>query len=70
MGQYCLGMAPTTDSAGSPVPPEAMGDIAEVVAGPVSSGGFDERDGLLVIPTQGEPVTDAFVRSVLEDRRP
>lgn len=74
----------TIDSAGRLVLPKALRDVVGLTAGPVNvhvegtriivqpvtQGGFEERDGLLVIPAQGEPVTDAFVRSVLEDGRP
>jgi bifunctional DNA-binding transcriptional regulator/antitoxin component of YhaV-PrlF toxin-antitoxin module len=77
-------MKTTIDPAGRLVLPKAMRDAVGLTAGPVElhvegtriiveavmHSGFEERDGLHIIPAQGTPVTDAEVRGLVDDGRP
>ncbi|MFM8894900.1 MAG: AbrB/MazE/SpoVT family DNA-binding domain-containing protein [Actinomycetales bacterium] len=40
-----------------------------IVIEPVVEDGFVERDGLMVVPASGEPLTDDVVRATLEAGR-
>lgn len=71
------------DAAGRIVIPRALRDQVGITPGPIdihvvgssivieplAAEGFIERDGMLIIPAAGEPITDQDVRDLLESGR-
>lgn len=53
----------------APGPVDVFVEGARIVIEPISADAFVERDGVWVIPSAGEPVTDDTVRGLLEEGR-
>lgn len=76
-------MKVTIDQAGRLVVPKGLRDEIGLTPGPVDvhiegsriviepivDDHFDERDGLMVVPATGEPLSDEAVRALIESGR-